>query len=70
MAKLPNVIMVPASSPIRTLAEFVAAAKKKPGMTFASSGNGTSLHLTGELLKLEAGKANEALAAVRQAVAA
>ncbi|APT58187.1 ABC transporter substrate-binding protein [Roseomonas gilardii] len=55
MAKLPNVIMVPATSPIRTLADFVAAAKKSPGMTFASSGNGTSLHLTGELLKLEAG---------------
>ncbi|UPG72644.1 tripartite tricarboxylate transporter substrate binding protein [Roseomonas gilardii subsp. gilardii] len=55
MAKLPNVIMAPASSPVRTLEEFVAAARKKPGMTFASSGNGTSLHLTGELLKLEAG---------------
>lgn len=55
MAKLPNVIMVPATSPLKTLPDFVAAARKSPGMTFASSGNGTSLHLTGELLKLEAG---------------
>lgn len=52
MANVPNVIIVPGSSPLRTLADLVAAAKSKSGgLTFGSSGNGTSLHLTGELLK-------------------
>lgn len=50
MAMVPNILVVPNSHPAKTLAEFVALAKAKPGtMTFASSGIGTSLHLSGEL---------------------
>ncbi len=50
VAMVPNVLCVPNSHPAKTLTEFVAMAKAKPGtMTFASSGIGTSLHLSGEL---------------------
>ena len=46
----PNVLTVPASSPHKTYAEFLASIKANPGkMTFASAGNGTSDHLTAEL---------------------
>lgn len=56
MANVPNVLSVPASSPVRTLQDFVARAKGNAGgLTFGSSGNGSSLHLTGELLKEAAG---------------
>ena len=56
MANVPNVIVVPASSPSRTLPELVTRAKGTAGgLTYASSGNGTSLHLTGELLKEASG---------------
>ncbi|MCK8786452.1 tripartite tricarboxylate transporter substrate binding protein [Roseomonas sp. NAR14] len=54
LANVPNVIIVPANSPVRDLAGLVAKAKKD-GVTFGSSGNGTSLHLTGELLHQQAG---------------
>ena len=51
-----NMIVVPASLPIRTLAELVSLAKARPGaLTFASGGNGTSHHLCGEMLKKAAG---------------
>ena len=46
----PNVLVVPARSPYRTVADLLAQAKKEPGkQTFASSGNGSSDHLTAEL---------------------
>jgi tripartite-type tricarboxylate transporter receptor subunit TctC len=46
----PNVLVVPAKSPYKTVAELLAQAKKEPGkQTFASSGNGSSDHLTAEL---------------------
>jgi tripartite-type tricarboxylate transporter receptor subunit TctC len=46
----PNALVVPAASPIKTVAELIAALKKAPGkLTFASSGNGSSDHLTAEL---------------------
>ncbi len=55
-ATVPNVIIVANSTPAKTLQELVALAKAKPGeITIASSGNGTSLHMTGELLKLVTG---------------
>jgi tripartite-type tricarboxylate transporter receptor subunit TctC len=50
------VLVVPAESPFKTLADLVAAAKKKPGeVTFGSPGNGTVAHLTGELFQTAAG---------------
>ena len=47
----PNVLVVPASKGIKTLGEFVAAAKREPGkLDFASTGAGSAAHLAGELL--------------------
>ncbi|WP_428415038.1 Bug family tripartite tricarboxylate transporter substrate binding protein [Methylibium sp.] len=52
----PNVLVVPAASPLKTVADVIAAAKKEPGkMTLASSGNGSSDHLTAELFWLQTG---------------
>src|SRR6476659_7362980 len=52
----PNVMAVPVTSPARSVAEFIAYAKSNPGkVTFASSGHGTSVHLSGELFKRMAG---------------
>lgn len=46
----PNVLVVRADSPHKTVADVIAAAKAKPGsLTFASQGNGTSAHLAGEM---------------------
>ena len=47
----PNVLVVPAASPHKTLADVLAFEKAHPGrMTFASSGNGASDHLTAALM--------------------
>lgn len=47
----PNVLVVPASRGIKSLGEFVAAAKREPGkLDFASTGPGSAAHLAGELL--------------------
>ena len=52
----PIALVVSAKSPYKTLGEFVAAAKAKPGqLTFASPGSGTVAHLTGELFQRTAG---------------
>lgn len=52
----PSVIVVNSEVPARSIAELIAHAKSRPGkMTYASSGNGTTLHLGGELLKSMAG---------------
>ena len=51
-ADLPNVAVVGKNSRFRTLADLLAEARARPGqLSFASSGNGTTLHLSGELLK-------------------
>jgi tripartite-type tricarboxylate transporter receptor subunit TctC len=50
----PNVLVVPASSPFKSTADVIAYQKANPGkLTFASSGNGSSDHLTVELFWLE-----------------
>jgi tripartite-type tricarboxylate transporter receptor subunit TctC len=55
MAEVPSVLVVSASSPIRTLADFIAAAKARPGLAVGSPGNGTSSHAKQEILKRAAG---------------
>jgi len=50
-----NVLTVPASSRLNSLADVIAAAKAKPGaVKYSSGGNGTPSHLAGELLRREA----------------
>ena len=52
LASSPNILLVRADSPFKSVADVVAAAKAKPGsLSFAHAGNGTSTHLAGELLK-------------------
>jgi tripartite-type tricarboxylate transporter receptor subunit TctC len=52
----PNIMVVPVTSPAHSVADFIAYARAHPGkMTFASSGHGTSVHLSGELFKRMAG---------------
>jgi tripartite-type tricarboxylate transporter receptor subunit TctC len=51
-----NVLIAGAGGPFRSVADLVAAARAKPGtLDFASTGNGSSQHLSGELLKRIAG---------------
>ncbi|MDB5808809.1 MAG: hypothetical protein JWN94_931 [Betaproteobacteria bacterium] len=50
LASQPNIFVVNATTPVRSVAELVALAKSKPGtLTFASGSTGSSPHLTGEL---------------------
>jgi len=52
LSSSPNILLVRADSPFKTLADLIAEAKKKPGsLSYGHSGNGTSTHLAGELLK-------------------
>ena len=57
VAHVPNVlVMAPKALPVSSFAEFVALVKANPGKYFyASTGSGTSSHLSGELLRLQAG---------------
>ncbi len=56
VAGVPNVLEVNPSVPVNTVADLIKLAKEKPGqINFASSGNGTSIHLSGELFKTMAG---------------
>jgi tripartite-type tricarboxylate transporter receptor subunit TctC len=51
-----NIMAVPVTSPARSVADFIAYANANKGkITFASSGHGTSVHLSGELFKRMAG---------------
>ena len=48
----PNMLVVPVNSPYKSVAEVIAAAKANPGrLTFASSGSGTSVHLSAVLFE-------------------
>ena len=56
MVSVPNVLVVHASQPMKTLADYVAAAKAKPGqVNYGSAGVGSNLHLAMELLKVRTG---------------
>ena len=51
LAVVPNVLVTNSTQPnVKTVADLIAAAKKEPGkLTYASAGNGTSIHLAGEV---------------------
>jgi tripartite-type tricarboxylate transporter receptor subunit TctC len=56
LASSPNVLVVNPQVPAKTLAEFIALAKKQPGkVQYASGGIGSFMHLGGELFKMSAG---------------
>jgi tripartite-type tricarboxylate transporter receptor subunit TctC len=53
-AKVPNMLVVNPKVPVNSVKELIEYAKKNPtAINFASSGAGTSIHMTGELFKLE-----------------
>jgi len=54
--KVPNILVVNPSLPVKSVQELVAYLKANPGkVSFASSGSGTSIHMAGELFKLRTG---------------
>src|SRR5207237_90685 len=56
VASITNVLIVAADSPLHNVAELIAAAKRSPGkLSFASSGAGSSTHMSAELFKIMAG---------------
>ncbi len=56
MVRTPNVMVVTDSLPVKNVAEFIAYCKANPGkINMASSGSGTSVHLSGELFKYMTG---------------
>jgi tripartite-type tricarboxylate transporter receptor subunit TctC len=56
LAESANILVVSPQLGIATVRELISAAKAKPGaLSFASSGNGTIIHLTGEMFKQMAG---------------
>jgi tripartite-type tricarboxylate transporter receptor subunit TctC len=56
VAMVPNILVMHPSVPGRSVKEFIAAARAKPGdLTFGSSGTGSASHLSGELFKLMTG---------------
>ena len=56
IASITNALIVPADSELKSVGDLLATAKAAPGkLTFASSGSGSSTHMSGELFKLMAG---------------
>ena len=55
VARVPNVLVVPAASPSRSFKDFVERARANPGrLSYSSGGNGSAAHITFEYLKLRA----------------
>src|SRR4030095_16805599 len=54
-ASLPNIVVVSAKLPVRSLGEFTAYVKHKPGLAYGSVGNGSSQHLAGAFFEQLAG---------------
>ena len=56
VALVPNVMIVNPSVPAKSVAEFIALARSRPGrINFASSGSGTSVHMSAEMFKMLTG---------------
>ena len=56
IAGVPNVVVVHPSIPVKSVKELIAFIKARPGqINFGSSGTGTSVHMSGEMLKVMAG---------------
>jgi tripartite-type tricarboxylate transporter receptor subunit TctC len=56
LIRFPNVMEVNPSVPAKTVPEFIAYAKANPGkINYASSGNGSTIHMSAELFKMMAG---------------
>jgi tripartite-type tricarboxylate transporter receptor subunit TctC len=56
IALVPNMVVVNAKVPARTVEEFIALAKQKPGsLNYGTAGAGTAHHLIGEMFKLKTG---------------
>ena len=56
LCRFPNMVVVPVTSPVKTVRDFIDHARSNPGkVTFASPGIGTTPHLSGELFKRLAG---------------
>ena len=54
VASSPNIVVVPNTLPVKTMREFIDYARKNPGkLNYASSGNGTIVHLTTEYFKAQ-----------------
>jgi tripartite-type tricarboxylate transporter receptor subunit TctC len=54
--RFPNVVVVNPSLPIKSIPELIAYAKANPGkLNMASSGNGSTIHMSGELFKMQTG---------------
>jgi len=52
VARIPTLLVVPAASPIKSIADLVQRARSQPGrLSYASAGNGGAAHLSGELFK-------------------
>ena len=60
VAAVPNMLVVTPDLPVKSVKELIDYGKKNPGkLNMASSGNGTSIHLSGELFKVMTGVAME-----------
>lgn len=56
VANAPNLVLVPNTLPVKDVKELIAHARTRPGqLNYASSGNGTIVHLTSEAFKAQAG---------------